>query len=67
MKHYIIEVSNEFDAESPIDALAQFITWIDENAYHAGYRVFDEDGTSVFVDADDLTADDFTRAAGATA
>ena len=51
---YTVSVSCNFDADSPEDAVRQMTAWLDEAAYHAGYRVVGTDGSSRFLDADRL-------------
>ena len=51
---YTVSVSCNFDADSPEDAVRQMTAWLDDAAYHAGYRVAGTDGSSSFVDADRL-------------
>lgn len=56
---YEVSVRNTFDAGSPEDAVRQFVAWIVDNAYSAGYRVTNvttpgPHDPSVFIDADDI-------------
>jgi hypothetical protein len=51
-KTYVVQIANSFDADDPVDAVRQMAAWLDDHAYVGGYRVEDEDGESVFIDAE---------------
>ena len=52
--NYLVRVECFFDATSPEDAVAQMAAWLSTEAYCAGYRVLEEGGDSIFIDADDI-------------
>jgi hypothetical protein len=55
MGDYTVSVSCDFDnVESPEEAVRLMIAWLDDYAAVAGYRVSSEDGTSVFLDAEEM-------------
>jgi hypothetical protein len=60
MMEYQVELVNLFEADSPEDAVRQFIGWALDNAQDAGYRVFAYDGsldnTGVFIEGCDVYA-----------
>ena len=62
MQEFKVNVSNIFEAESAEDAVAQMVAWLDENCYHAGYRVSINmprvNDSGIFIDADNI---DFTK------
>lgn len=51
---YEVSVTNTFEAETPQDAVAQMIEWLQEHSAFIGYRVLTEAGDTVFIDGDDL-------------
>lgn len=60
MAEYIVEIRNVFEADSPEEAVGQMATYLVDNAYQAGYRVYSEDENDIrgtFIDADDVDWD----------
>lgn len=57
-QYYTISLANGFDAESPEDAVKQFVAWMLDYGAGSGFRVKwnDENDCShtVFIDGDDL-------------
>lgn len=58
---FTITLSNVFEADSPLDALSQMVAWTTDNAYSAGYRIEDEQGNSVFIDAESVDWEQFWK------
>jgi hypothetical protein len=62
MQEFKVTVSNIFEAESAEDAVTQMVAWLDDNCYHAGYRVSISmpgvTDSGVLIDADNI---DFTK------
>lgn len=56
MTEYEVSIVNIFTAETPQDAVAQMVAWLDDNAAQGGYRVVSDDG-SEFIDAGRLGLD----------
>ena len=55
---YIVELANEFNADTPEGAVGQMAAWVSDYGYEAGYRVTClETGTSVFIDAESIDFD----------
>ena len=58
MQEFKVTVSNIFESESAEDAVAQMVAWLDDNCYHAGYRVCIHlpgvTDSGVFIDADNI-------------
>ena len=54
MDDYTVSVSCNFEADSPEEAVRLMIAWLDDCAVVAGYRVTSEDGTSSFLDAEEM-------------
>jgi hypothetical protein len=51
---FTVSIRNDLDAVTPEHAVRQFIEWVVDNAYHAGYRVEDDNGFVGFYDGDRL-------------
>lgn len=49
---YEVSLRNTFEADNPVDAVAQMIEWVINNAYSTGYRVTTETGLSLFIDGE---------------
>ena len=59
MTEYEVILANNFEATSPLDALAQMTAWVAEAAYQAGYRITNVDtGESFFMDAETVNWND---------
>lgn len=54
---YTVHLSNSFDAESPVDAVSQMVTYALDNAGQAGYRV-EWEGACILLDAPGESPDD---------
>lgn len=52
MNVYTVSISNTFAAEDERDAINQMIAYLVDYADVGGYRVDDEYGNSVFIDAE---------------
>lgn len=55
MPEYQVSLSDTFEADSPQDAVAQFVVWAIDNAHRTMHRVTNVDtDESWFIDAEDV-------------
>ena len=54
MTEYKVTVSCIFDADSPEEAVGLMASWLTDEAYCVGYRVYPPGEDSIFIDADTI-------------
>jgi hypothetical protein len=55
---YTVIIANNFEASTPEEAISQMVTWLQDHAHEAGYRVAAQgQDDSVFIDASTIDFD----------
>lgn len=54
MADYKVTVSCFFEADSPEEAVGLMASWLSDQAYSTGYRVYPPGEDSIFIDADTI-------------